>query len=140
MALRSPLSRPADRGFTLVESLVSLLVLSTALLLALPLIQQQPGIVRRLDIQHVAVQEIESTIEALRSGAMPLAPVHLPGGPGRPVLKVDVEPAGSPPGLYLVTVRALWKIKEKDYEKKVETMVWSPPPPEEEAPDDEAAP
>ena len=131
MALRSP-SSPSNRGFTLVESLVALLVLSTALLLALPLIQQQPGIVRRLDIQHIAITEIDSTLEALRSGAMPLASVHLPGGPGRPVMKVDVEPAATPPGLYLVTVRALWKIKGKDYEKKVETMIWSPPPPVEE--------
>ncbi len=139
MALPSP-SSVSNRGFTLVESLVALLVLSTALLLALPLIQQQPGIVRRLDIQHIALTEIDSTLEALRSGAMPLQTIHLPGGPGRPVLRVDVEPAATPPGLFLVTVRALWKIQGKDYEKKVETMIWSPPPPEEEAPEETEPP
>jgi prepilin-type N-terminal cleavage/methylation domain-containing protein len=123
-----PPRRPSS-GFSLVESLIALLVLSVALLMGLPLIQQQPGIVRRLDAQHVALREIESTLEALRSGAMPLASIHIPGSPGQPVLFVDVQPEpGAPAGLYHVTVRALWRIQGRDVEKSVETLVWSPPP------------
>lgn len=115
-------------GFSLVESLIALLVLSVALLMGLPLIQQQPGIVKRLDAQHVALREIESTIEALRSGTMPLQSIHLPASPGQPSLWVNVQPAtGAPAGLFHVTVRALWKIQGRDFEKRVETLVWSPP-------------
>lgn len=115
-------------GFSLVESLIALLVLSVALLMGLPLIQQQPGIVKRLDAQHVALREIESTIEALRSGSMPLQSIHLPASPGQPSLWVNVQPeTDAPAGLYHVTVRALWKIQGRDFEKKVETLIWSPP-------------
>lgn len=114
-------------GFSLVESLIALLVLSIALLMGLPLIQQQPGIVKRLDAQHVALREIESTIEAMRSGVMPLQSIHLPASPGQPSLWVNVQPkADAPAGLYHVTVRALWKIQGRDFEKKVETLIWSP--------------
>ena len=119
--------RPTS-GFSLVESLVALLVISVALLMGLPLIQQQPGIVKRLDAQHVALREIESTLEALRSGSMPLQSIHLPASPGQPSLWVDVQPeTDAPAGLYHVTVRALWKIQGRDFEKKVETLIWSPP-------------
>ena len=119
--------RPTS-GFSLVESLVALLVLSVALLMGLPLIQQQPGIVKRLDAQHVALREIESTLEAMRSGSMPLQSIHLPASPGQPSLWVDVQPeTDAPAGLYHVTVRALWKIQGRDFEKRVETLIWSPP-------------
>ena len=119
--------RPTS-GFSLVESLVALLVLSVALLMGLPLIQQQPGIVKRLDAQHVALREIESTLEAMRSGSMPLQSIHLPASPGQPSLWVDVQPeTDAPAGLYHVTVRALWKIQGRDFEKRIETLVWSPP-------------
>jgi prepilin-type N-terminal cleavage/methylation domain-containing protein len=115
-------------GFSLVESLIALLVLSVALLMGLPLIQQQPGIVKRLDAQHVASREIDSTIEAMRSGTMPLQSIHLPAESGQPSLWVDVQPeTDAPAGLYHVTVRAIWKIQGRDFEKKVETLVWSPP-------------
>jgi len=97
-------------------------------MIGLPLIQQQPGIVKRLDAQHVALREIESTIEAMRSGAMPLESIHLPAGHGQPSLWVDVQPeTDAPAGLLHVTVRALWKIQGRDFEKKVETLIWSPP-------------
>jgi prepilin-type N-terminal cleavage/methylation domain-containing protein len=115
-------------GFSLVESLIALLVVSVALLMGLPLIQQQPGIVKRLDAQHVALREIESTIDAMRSGIMPLQSIHLAPSPGQPSLWVDVQPeTDAPAGLYHVTVRARWRIQGKDFEKKVETLVWSPP-------------
>jgi prepilin-type N-terminal cleavage/methylation domain-containing protein len=114
-------------GFSLVESLIALLVISVALLMGLPLIQQQPGIVKRLDAQHVALREVESTVEAMRSGSMPLQSIHLPPSPGQPSLWVDVQPeTDAPAGLYHVSVRALWRIQGRDFEKKVETLIWSP--------------
>ena len=115
-------------GFSLVESLIALLVISVGLLMGLPLIQQQPGIVKRLDAQHVALREIESTLEAMRSGSIPLESIHLPGGKGQPSLWIDVQPeTGAPAGLFHVTVRALWRIQSRDFEKRVETLIWSPP-------------
>jgi prepilin-type N-terminal cleavage/methylation domain-containing protein len=113
------------QGFSLVESLVALLVVSIALLLGLPLIQQQPGVLRRLDAQRSALRELDSTLEALRSGAIPLEPMHLGGGPNQPVLWVTPEPT-EPTGLYKVTLRAAWQVRGKTYEKRVETLVWRP--------------
>jgi prepilin-type N-terminal cleavage/methylation domain-containing protein len=116
-----------QHGFSLVESLVALLVVSVALLMGLPLLQQQPGVVRRLDAQRSALRELESTLETLRSGAIPLEPMHLGGGPNQPVLWVDPEPV-EPPGLTKVTLRALWQVRGKTYEKRVETLIWRPAP------------
>jgi len=63
----------------------------------------------------------------MRSGTMPLQSIHLPAKTGQPSLWVNVQPeADAPAGLFHVTVRALWKIQGRDFEKKIETLIWSP--------------
>ncbi len=109
-----------QRGSILVESLVALVLLSVALLMGLPLLFGQPGAVRRLDAQRVALGALDSTLEALRTGALPLEAAHYGAGtPDDPVVWVEVEP-GTPAGLYRVTLRAVTS------GRTVETLVWRP--------------
>jgi type II secretory pathway pseudopilin PulG len=115
-----------QRGSILVESLVALVLLSVALLMGLPLLFEQPGAVRRLDAQRVALGALDSTLEALRTGAFPLEPARYGAGtPEDPVVWVEVEPAESA-GLYRVTLRAVYRIRDRTFERQVETLVWRP--------------
>ena len=118
---------PAARGSILVESLVALVLLTVALLMGLPLLFQQPGIVRRLDAQRLALSAMDSTLEALRAGTLPLQPSRYGAGtPDDPVVWVDVEPEIEPPGLYRVTLKAVYKVRDQTFERQIETRVWSP--------------
>lgn len=120
----------AERGFTLVEALVALALLTFALLLGLGLVLQQPRIVRRLDAQREAMHSLEATLEALRAGALPLASQSLPPvGPRRMTLSIQVTPEGYPPGLHRVQVRARYLLEGRFRERSVETLFWRPPAP-----------
>jgi prepilin-type N-terminal cleavage/methylation domain-containing protein len=117
----------APRGFTLVETLIALALLTLTLLLGLGLVLQHPRIVRRLDAQREALHAMEAALEALRAGALPLVSQDLPPvGLHRTALTVRIEPAGSPPGLYRVEVRARYQVEGQTRERKVESLVWRP--------------
>ena len=116
-----------QRGSILVESLVALVLLSVALLMGLPLLFSQPGAVRRLDAQRLALGALESTLEALRTGVFPLQSARYgTGTPDDPVVWVEVEPQTESPGLYRVVLRAVYKVRDQSFERRVETMVWRP--------------
>jgi type II secretory pathway pseudopilin PulG len=127
---------PASSGFSLVEALVALLILEVALLMGLAILLEQPRIIRRLDRQRQTTRALESTLELVRAGALPLAtgPVEtwlaLAGTPppaGTSVLlEVDPAPPPSPQGLFHVTVRARWVAAGRLRTREVETLVWSP--------------
>jgi prepilin-type N-terminal cleavage/methylation domain-containing protein len=118
------------RGFTLVETLVALVLLTLALLLGLGLVLQQPRIVRRLDAQREALHSIEATLEALRAGALPPVSQDLPPvGPRRMALSIRITPEGYPPGLYRVRVSARYLIEGQSRERSVESLLWRPPEP-----------
>lgn len=118
------------RGFTLVETLVALALLTLALLLGLGLVLQHPRIVRRLDAQREAIHHLEATLEALRAGALPLASQSLPpAGARKMALSIQIAPEGYPPGLYRVRVRASYLIEGQARERDVETLLWRPPEP-----------
>lgn len=109
-----------QRGSILVESLVALVLLSVALLMGLPLLFGQPGVVRRLDAQRVELGALDSTLEALRTGALPLQSARYgAGAPDDPAVQVEVEPR-EPAGLYRVTLRAAASGRQ------IETLVWRP--------------
>ena len=109
-----------QRGSILVESLVALVLLSVALLMGLPLLFGQPGAVRRLDAQRVALGALDSTLEALRTGALPLQSASYGAGTrDDPIVRVDVEP-WTPAGLHRVTLRAVASGRQ------IETLVWRP--------------
>lgn len=113
-----------ERGSILVESLVALVLLSVALLMGLPLLFGQPGAVRRLDAQRTALAALDSTLEAIRAGALPLEDAHSGAGtPDDPMIWVDVEGSA---GLYQVTLRAVWQVRNQSFERRIESMVWRP--------------
>jgi type II secretory pathway pseudopilin PulG len=120
-----------QRGSILVESLVALVLLSVALLMGLPLLFGQPGAVRRVDAQHVALGALDSTLEALRTGALPLQTARYgTGNPDDPAVWVEVEPRSPPAGLYRVTLRAVYRVRsrvrDRTFERQIETLVWRP--------------
>lgn len=117
----------ARRGFSLVETLIALTILGTALLLGMSLVLQQPRVARRLDAQRRALAELESTMEALRSGAIPLESGRL-GPSDAPAVVIDVSPAAGPPGLYEVSLRAVYLVEGQTRERTLDTLIWSPGP------------
>lgn len=123
-----------ESGFSLVEVLIALVLVGTALLLGMGLALQEPRIIRRLDSERQAFRAMESTLEAVRAGAIPLQTsalggfVTAVGTPAPKELKIhmQVEPAGTP-GLFQVTLRATYEVEHRKVEKMLRTLVWSPP-------------
>ena len=73
MRLASVLRKPqAPSGFSLIEVLVALTLLGIALLLGMDLVLENPRVVRRLDGERQAFRAMESTMEAVRAGVIPL--------------------------------------------------------------------
>ena len=122
-----PARQPAQRGFSLLETLIALTILGIALLMGMSLLLQQPRVVRRIDAQRRALAELESTAEALRSGAIPLQSARL-GPSDTPAVVISVSPAGGPPGLYEVSLRAIYLVEGRTRERTLETLIWSPGP------------
>ena len=125
----------AQSGFSLVETLVSLAILTTALLLGMALVLQHPWVVRRVDAERQAYRAMESTLESVRAGVIPLESMELGGfitAAGRPApkdlkLSMTVRQRPDLPGLYNVTLVATYSIGRQKLEKRVETMVWRLP-------------
>lgn len=135
MSLSLPPRRSGrESGFSLVEVLVALALLGVALLMGVGLVLQQPRIVRRLDGERQAFRALESTLEAVRAGVVPLQTSNLEGfstamgSPAPRDLRVHmvVEPAGTP-GLFQVTLLATYTVEGWPIRKRLRTLVWSPP-------------
>lgn len=118
-------------GFTLVEVLVALLLLTTCLLLALGLHMQQRRILDRLAAQGEALRALEGAMEALRAGALPLASATVPelaSGEARGLV-VTIEVAGTEvPSLFDVRAEARFLVAGEPHSRQIETLIWSPPP------------
>ena len=121
----------AQSGFTLIEALLAATLLTLALLLGMALVLQQRRIVRRLDAQRAALHDVETAMESLRAGSLPLLSQRLDlrgaGDPAGLTLWVTVEPAGYPPGLWQVFLRAAWTVDGEMKTDRVSTMIWRPP-------------
>lgn len=115
------------RGFTLVETVVALLLLMVALLLGLALVLEQPRVVRRLDGQLTALEALETTVEALRVGVLPLVSTQLPATETRPARFIEVTPDAVRPHLFQVQVRVRYVVLGRSQERRLETLIWSPP-------------
>jgi type II secretory pathway pseudopilin PulG len=113
----------AQSGFTLVEALLAATLLTLALLLGMGLVLEQPRIVRRLDAQRRAIESLETTLELMRAGVIPLQSQRIDSSGGLSVW-VTVKPAGYPPGLWDVSARAVWTVEGQTRQRSVETMVW----------------
>jgi len=134
MATPSGPSQPGQRGFTLLEALVALVLLGVALLMGMELVLQNPRMVRRMDGERQAFRAMESTLEAVRAGAIPLQTSDLGGfstavgspAPKDLAISLQVDPTELP-GLYQVTLRARYTADARQVQKELQTMVWSPP-------------
>lgn len=121
-------------GFSLTETLVALAILMTSLLLGMALLLQHPWVVRRVDAERQAYRALESSLESVRAGVIPLESMELDGfvtAAGRPAPK-DLKLAMTVelqdlPGLYRVTLVARYSVGRQKLEKRVETMIWRLP-------------
>ncbi|HEV8581615.1 MAG TPA: type II secretion system protein [Thermoanaerobaculia bacterium] len=124
----------AHNGFSLLEVLIALTILGIALLLGMALVLQNPRIVRRANDERQAFRAMESTLEAVRAGAIPLQTSVLDGfvtavgtpAPKDLTIEMQVDPTTTP-GLYNVTLSARYSFARQRVVKRLRTMVWSPP-------------
>lgn len=128
-----PPPRRADSGFTFVEALISLAILTLALLLGVDAFLQQTRVVQRMESERQAFRALESTMEAVRSGVLPLASTWLEGfttAVGTPAprdlriwLQVDPTPTF---GLYEVHLQATYKVAGVGQVKNLHSKVYRP--------------
>jgi prepilin-type N-terminal cleavage/methylation domain-containing protein len=126
--------RRLQRGFTLVEVLVALWIVSVALLAGIALVLQQPRVVKRIDAERQAVRAMDWTLESMRAGLVPLQSVDLQGfvnstvvGAPAPDLKVSVFVSpGATPGLYDVSLVARYTVLGQARQRRLHTLFWRP--------------
>lgn len=126
---RLPSRAGRPNGFTLIEALISLTVLGIALLLGLALVLQLPRDVRRLDAERQAMRALESTLEAMRAGVLPVQNSELAGfitSAGAPAARdlgitVVVTPTARP-GLYQVSLTAHYSVLNSQHKKRIDSL------------------
>ena len=119
MAFRS------EGGFTLIETLIALVLVGFMLLLGMTTLVLQPQVIERLDHQDQALEALKTTHEALRAGLLPLQNTELPATSDSPALKIDVEPADVE-ALFLVRIQANYHLHGQDVTRVLETEVYAP--------------
>ena len=123
-------------GFSLLETLVALSLLGTALLLTMALLAQEPLVGRRLTAHAEVLEVLDTVHEALRAGlAMPGSaridwqalydPDRELEAASNLVIFSEVE-ALSPRGLSRVELRARYSVGERSFDHVLETMIWRP--------------
>lgn len=128
-----PSENRAARGFTLIEALVALLILSLAMLLGYGFMLRQPRAMQRLDAGEEALRALEASLETIRAGAIPLQSgmlqpvIAYPSPTVATDLLVDLEvEATETPGLYEVHLEARYRVGRSIHRRHVQSMVWSP--------------
>ena len=130
-------NRTKDAGFSLIETLVALMLIGMALLLTMSLLAQEPLVLRRLRAHSEALEVLDAVHEAIRAG-MSLSPGsarlewQLLYDPPRAletatdlVIFSEVE-AQSPRGLYQVTLRARYFVGHQSFDRVLTTRIWRP--------------
>jgi len=130
MSLRA---QTRNRGFTLLEAMVALLLVTFAMLMGFGLMARQPHTIERLRASDEALRAIEATIETIRAGALPLESGFLQPAIAYPapvqaehlLLDLDVQPQ-EVDGLYEITVEARYQVGRRMHRRSVTTLVWRP--------------
>lgn len=126
--------RPRPNGFSLLETLLALLLIGVVLLFTLGILQLSPGVERRIAAHRDALNALESTLESLRADAAFPAegPVDVAGLPLstdsaaqnlRIFAEVEILPGRS---LRRVKLTARYEVFGRTFERDLETMVFSP--------------
>ena len=122
-------------GFTLIETLVALFILSLILLLGYGFMMRQPRAIERLDASEEALRALESSLETLRSGAIGLEtgmlqPVIAYPPPTRTrdlVIDLEeVEGSTDTPGLFTVTLEARFRVGRAIHTRRLQSLIWRP--------------
>lgn len=125
--------RGSRRAFSLVETTVSLALVSTMLLTGLTILTLQPRLQDRTRAGEEALRAIEAAIETLRAAELPLESGRLEPGLAYPVanpkrdlsLTLEVTPLATP-GLYEVRIAATYLTWGQPGSRSVTTLAWRP--------------
>ncbi|MEE8525726.1 MAG: prepilin-type N-terminal cleavage/methylation domain-containing protein [Thermoanaerobaculia bacterium] len=130
-------NRTKNAGFSLIETLVALMLIGMALFFTMSLLAQEPWVLRRLRAHGEALEVLDTVHEAIRAGRS-LAPgsARLDWqrlyDPPRTldtatnlVIFSEVETL-SPRGLYQVTLRARYSVGNQSFDRVLTTMIWRP--------------
>ena len=123
------------RGYSLVETVVALALVSVMLLSGLTLLTLQPRLQDRTRAGDEALRAIEAAIETLRASELPLESGRLLPGLAYPVvdprrqlsLTLEVEPTATP-GLLQLTVNGSYLTYGRPGSRSVTTLTWRPAP------------
>lgn len=123
-----------QRGFTLVEALVALVIVSLAFLLVVGLLYQEPAILARARARTEALAAMEGTMEGIRAGVIPLedASLDVAAVPGAArearhlVLWIDVESDPEVEDLWKVRIDAQWEAGRRPARGRLVSLVWRP--------------
>lgn len=123
-------TRRGRLGFTLVESLVALALVSVGLLLAVGIQMQQPRALERLRARQAATRALEATLEGVRAGVVPLAdgavaPALFAGSAPRLALRLEVSPTETA-DLWLVVCHADYVVLGATQRSSLRSLVWAP--------------
>jgi prepilin-type N-terminal cleavage/methylation domain-containing protein len=117
-------SRRRTAAFSLIEVLVALALLTVALLSGAAIGLQRPAAMQRIEAQAKALRAMEGTLEALRTGALPLASGPAPAPAGLAV-DVEVESAGLS-GLWSVRIEVRYAVRDQARRRELRSLVWRP--------------
>lgn len=129
--------RPSSpRGYSLVETLIALTLVTFSGLALMAVAWQLPRAMERSEAKALTLRALEGTLESLRSGLLPLAPGPIPAAPGTSGLRlrsgtplsiaVHLELAPTPiAGLSDVTLRADYVLRGRATGTRLHSKIWT---------------
>ena len=121
-----------QRGASLFEALIALALVTVVMTVGMSLLAQESDANRRVRAHREAMQFVESTLEGVRAGVIPLATgrVELPVNPNEAdalTLWLEVIPRTDPPALSEILVEARYVVGPWTLRREVRTMMWGTP-------------
>lgn len=120
-----------ERGFSLIEAIVAIAIIGSAIMISAALLNTLIISADHLQTQEQLLSEIESAVEMMRAGILPLksGPLVTGGDPKlTPGLSVTVivEEDQNLNGLYRVSFRAECSFRRRRISQSLLTEIWRP--------------